>query len=99
MDGIGALESNDPAAYCSTVSLLGQVIALHGTRIARERARPRPDFAVIAALESTRTAAVATCRTLHRADAGELESVRDSYARLYLELISGAGVALLRSGA
>jgi hypothetical protein len=74
--------------YTSTVTLLGQVIALHGTRIARELARPRPDRAAIAALESGRTAAVQVCRTLNALDAAAIDEIRDTYARLYLDLLA-----------
>ena len=74
--------------YTSTVTLLGQVIALHGTRIARELARPRPDRAAIAALEAGRNAAVAVCRTLSTLDDAKLDEIRDTYARLYLDLVA-----------
>lgn len=74
--------------YTQTVTLLGQVIALQGTRIARELSRPRPDRDAIAALESGRNAAVAACRTLNTADEATLDEVRDTYARMYLELLS-----------
>ena len=77
--------------YTQTVTLIGQVIALHGTRIARELARPRPDRAAIAALESGRSAAVQLCRTLNGADAATLDEIRDTYAQLYLDLLAGAG--------
>src|SRR3954470_17859745 len=74
--------------YTATVTLLGQVIALHGTRIARELSRPRPDRAVIAALEAGRNAAVQVCRTLNTADATTLDEIRDTYARMYLDLLA-----------
>lgn len=77
--------------YTQTVTLIGQVIALHGTRIARELARPRPDRAAIAALESGRAAAVALCRTLNGADPATLAEIRDAYAQLYLDLLANAG--------
>ena len=77
--------------YTQTVTLLGQVIALHGTRIARELARPRPDRATIAALESGRDAAVAVCRTLNTVDSATLDEIRDTYARLYLDLLAASG--------
>jgi hypothetical protein len=87
-------------SYTSTVTLLGQVIALQGTRIARELARPRPDRAAITALESARAAAVAVCRTLNSADPARLEEIRDTYARIYLELLAGpAPGSRERSGA
>lgn len=87
---VGTLEYplDRSGGYTSTVTLLGQVIALHGTRIARELARPRPDRAVIAALESSRNAAVEACRTLNSADAATLDELRDTYARMYVELLS-----------
>lgn len=78
--------------YTSTVTLIGQVIALQGTRIARELSRPRPDRAEIAALERARRAAVQVCRTLNSADPARLEEIRDSYARMYLDLLAGTGV-------
>jgi hypothetical protein len=80
--------------YTQTVTLIGQVIALHGTRIARELARPRPDRAAIAALELGRNAAVAVCRTLNTADAALLDEIRDTYAQMYLDLLatSNSGV-------
>jgi hypothetical protein len=74
--------------YTSTVTLLGQVIALHGTRIARELARPRPDRAVIAALEAGRNAAVEVCRTLNAVDSATLDEIRDTYAQMYLDLLA-----------
>lgn len=91
MDAAGTLELSleGSAGYPATVTLLGQVIALHGTRIARERSRPRPDLAVIATLEASRTTAVLTCGSLHRTDPAELDEIRDRYARMYLELIAG----------
>lgn len=76
--------------YTQTVTLIGQVIALHGTRIARELARPRPDRAAIAALDSGRNAAVALCRTLNTADAATLDEIRDTYAAMYLDLLAGS---------
>ena len=75
--------------YTSTVTLIGQVIALQGTRIARELARPRPDRAAIAALESARATAVQVCRTLNSAAAATLDEIRDTYAQMYLELLAG----------
>ena len=77
--------------YTSTVTLIGQIIALQGTRIARELSRPRPDRAAIAALESARRAAVQVCRTLNSADPDRLEEIRDTYARMYLDLMTGTG--------
>jgi hypothetical protein len=74
--------------FTSTVTLLGQVIALHGTRIARELARPRPDRAAIAALEAARKAAVEVCRTLNTLDAATLDRIRDTYAQMYLDLLA-----------
>lgn len=85
------------AGYSATVTMLGQVIALHGTRIARERARPRPDRSAIAALELGRLRAVEVCRTLNSADAATLEEIRDTYARLYLDLITDTAAAMSRS--
>ena len=83
--------------YTQTVTLIGQVIALHGTRIARELARPRPDRAAIAALESGRSAAVQVCRSLNGVDAATLDEIRDTYARLYLDLLAAAGSAAGRA--
>jgi hypothetical protein len=80
------------------VTLIGQVIALHGTRIARELARPRPDRAAIAALESGRAAAVQTCRMLNTADAATLDEIRDTYARLYLDLLAASSGSPGRAG-
>ena len=77
--------------YTSTVTLIGQVIALQGTRIARELARPRPDRAAIAALERARRSAVELCRTLSAADPARLDEIRDLYARMYLDLLAGRG--------
>ncbi len=74
--------------YTSTVTLIGQVIALQGTRIARELARPRPDRAAIAALESARATAVQVCRTLNSAAAAPLDEIRDTYAQMYLDLLA-----------
>jgi hypothetical protein len=87
---VGTLEHtlDGSGGYTATVTLLGQVIALHGTRIARELARPRPDRAVIAALEAGRTAAVGVCRTLNTADGAQLDQIRETYAELYLELLA-----------
>ncbi|MBA3744756.1 hypothetical protein [Sporichthya sp.] len=79
--------------YTQTVTLIGQVIAMHGTRIARELARPRPDRAAIAALESGRHVAVALCRTLNSADTATLEEIRDTYARMYLDLLAASSPA------
>lgn len=90
-----ALEGS--AGYAATVTLLGEVIALHGTRIARERARPRPDRSAIAALEVGRNTAVQVCRTLNSADPATLEEIRDAYARLYLDLLTDTGAAMGRS--
>ena len=78
--------------YTSTVTLIGQVIALQGTRIARELSRPRPDRAAITALESARRAAVQVCRTLNSADPDRLEEIRDTYARMYLDLMTGTSI-------
>ena len=75
--------------YTSSVTLIGQVIALQGTRIARELSRPRPNRAEIAALESARRTAVQVCRTLNSADPARLEEIRDTYARMYLDLLAG----------
>ncbi len=83
--------------YTQTVTLIGQVIALHGTRIARELARPRPDRSAIAALESGRSAAVQVCRTLNSVDAAALDEIRDTYAQLYLDLLAAAGSAAGRA--
>ena len=77
--------------YTSTVSLIGQVISLQGTRIARELARPRPDRAAITALESARATAVGVCRTLDSTDPARLDEIRDTYARMYLNLLAGTG--------
>jgi hypothetical protein len=74
--------------YTATVTLVGQVIALHGTRIARELARPRPDRTAIAALESARATAVGVCRTLNTADASTLEEIRATYTELFEELLA-----------
>lgn len=100
MDGAAAtidLALEGSAGYTATVTLLGQVIALHGTRIARERARPRPDRAAIAALELGRNTAVHVCRTLNSADPATLDEIRDTYAQLYLDLLTDTGAAMGRS--
>lgn len=92
---VGTLELSldRSGGYTQTVTLIGQVIALHGTRIARELARPRPDRAAIAALESGRNAAVALCRTLNTVDIAALDQIRDTYAALYLDLLAGSQTA------
>lgn len=88
---VGTLEHNldRSGSYTATVTLVGQVIALHGTRIARELARARPDRTVIAELERSRAAAVAVCRSLGSADPATLDGIRDTYARMYLDLLAG----------
>ena len=75
--------------FTSTITLVGQVIALQGTRIARELARPRPNRAAIAELQNARSTAVALCRTLAKADAATLDEVRETYAALFVELSTG----------
>lgn len=86
--------------YTSAVTLIGQVIALQGTRIARELSRPRPNRAEIAALESARRSAVEVCRTLNSADPARLDEIRDTYARMYLDLLAGSSAGTReRSGA
>lgn len=80
--------------YTSTVTLIGQVIALQGTRIARELSRPRPNRPGIASLESARRAAVQVCRTLNSAEPARLEEIRDTYARMYLDLLAGTSLGI-----
>lgn len=76
------------AAYTATVGLVGQVIALQGVQIARERARPRPDRIAIKDWESARAAAVAVCRRLSSADPDDVDRVSREYARLYRQLVA-----------
>ncbi len=75
--------------FTSTITLVGRVIALQGTRIAREQARPRPNRAAIAELQNARDAAVALCRTLAQADPATLDEIRETYAALLAELSTG----------
>ncbi|MGQ0623401.1 MAG: hypothetical protein ACT4PP_01910 [Sporichthyaceae bacterium] len=76
--------------YGSTVALLGQVIALHATRIARERSRPRPDRSAIAELEASRNEAVAACRALTSADPAALERICERWTTVFLALLTNA---------
>lgn len=85
------------ADYSSSVSLLGQVIALHATRIARERSRPRPDRRVIAELEASRGAAVAACRSLSSADPVALERICERWTTVFLDLLTNAAGATSRT--
>lgn len=81
------------ARYTATVVLLGQVIALQSTQIARERSRARPDHVAIDELERGRTAAVLTCRSLTSAEPDAMEAVRSEYSRVYLDLLADARAA------
>jgi hypothetical protein len=54
--------------YAQALTLLGQVIALYATAIARERSRSRPDHDFIARMERQRHEAVEVCRRLSSAD-------------------------------
>ncbi|MGQ0630350.1 MAG: hypothetical protein ACT4P1_04860 [Sporichthyaceae bacterium] len=84
--------------YGSTVALLGQVIALHATRIARERSRPRPDRAIIADLERSRSEAVAACRSLSSADPAALERIWQRWTQVFLDLLTNAAAVTVRAG-
>jgi hypothetical protein len=80
------------AAYTVTVGLVGQVIALQGVQIARERARPRPDREAIKEWESARGAAVMVCRRLSSADPDGVERACREYSRLYRQLVTAQAV-------
>ena len=83
------LESS--AAYTSTVGMVGQVIALLGVQIARERSRPRPDRVAMREWESTRAQAVMVCRRLSSADPEGVEQVRREYTLLYHQIVAAQG--------
>ena len=80
------------AAYTVTVGLVGQVIALQGVQIARERSRPRPDRAAIKEWESARSAAVMVCRRLSSGDPEAVDRVSREYSRLYRQLVAAQSV-------
>lgn len=86
------LESSE--AYTVAVGMVGQVIALLGVQIARERARPRPDRAAIRDWESQRNQAVLVCRRLSSADPDGIEQVRREYAVLFHRVLSAQAVVL-----
>lgn len=81
--------SSEPGGgYTATAVLLGQVIALQGVRIARERSRPRPDRTVINELERARAAAVTACRGLTSTDPDGVERTHREYAPVFLTLLT-----------
>jgi hypothetical protein len=80
------LESS--AAYTATIGMVGQVIALLGVQIARERSRPRPDRAAIREWEAQRNQAVLVCRRLSSADPAGIEQVNREYTRLFHQVLS-----------
>ena len=80
------LESS--AAYTSAVGMVGQVIALLGVQIARERSRPRPDHQAIREWEATRNQAVMVCRRLSSGDPDGVEVVRREYTLLFAQVVA-----------
>ncbi|HZE66354.1 MAG TPA: hypothetical protein VE081_06955 [Sporichthyaceae bacterium] len=74
--------------YSQALTLVGLVIALHATAIARERSRPRPDREWIATLEQHRRDAVDTCRRLSSNDPDELFRVVQEYSAVHDTLLA-----------
>ena len=73
----------DGVDYAQALTLLGQVIALHATAIARERSRPRPDRELIARMERHRNEAVELCPRLTSSKPEELTRVVRQYSSVY----------------
>lgn len=88
------LESS--AAYTAAIALVGQVIALLGVQIARERYRPRPDRGSIKEWESARNQAVMVCRRLSSADPDGVEEVHREYTLLFHQVLSAQAVRAAR---
>jgi hypothetical protein len=74
--------------YPQALTLVGMVIALHATAIARERSRPRPDHQWIATLEQHRREAVETCRRLSSSDPDELFRAVEKYSAVHDTLLA-----------
>ncbi|MGQ0463893.1 MAG: hypothetical protein ACT4QG_01100 [Sporichthyaceae bacterium] len=79
-----------PAASTSTAALLGDVIALAGTLIARERSQVRPNRAFIDDLERTRRTAVNDCQSMGSADLAGLADLRSRFADTRVRMLAGA---------
>jgi len=69
--------------YAQALTLMGRVIALYATAIARERSRPRPDHEFIARMERDRREAVEVCRRLSSADPESLVRAAREYATVH----------------
>ncbi|HEY2834305.1 MAG TPA: hypothetical protein VGJ14_17915 [Sporichthyaceae bacterium] len=74
--------------YPQALTLVGLVIALHATAIARERSRPRPDRGLIASMEQHRREAADTCRRLTSSDPDELFRVVQEYSAVHDTLLA-----------
>jgi hypothetical protein len=81
-------ESTDRVDYARALTLLGQVIALQATAIARERSRARPDRELIARLEHRRREAAEVCRRLSSSDPAELSRVIREYRGVHDTLLT-----------
>jgi hypothetical protein len=85
---VSLFETVDRADYGQALTLLGQVIALHATAIARERSRPRPDREVIERMERHRHEAVELCRRLSSNDPDQLTRVVREYSSVHDTLLA-----------
>jgi uncharacterized membrane protein YccC len=77
------VDTADRVDYAHALTLLGQVIGLFATAIARERSRSRPDHDFIARMERQRHEAVEVCRRLTSADPESLVRAVREYAAVH----------------
>jgi hypothetical protein len=80
---IAIFDTADRADYAQALTLMGRVIALYATAIARERSRSRPDHELIARMERDRSAAVEVCRRLSSTDPASLVRAVREYATVH----------------
>lgn len=77
--------SEQRADYAAASSLVGAVLSLIATQLARERSRARSKPERVARLEAYRTDALRTLRQLEPENA---DAVSDKFATLYLTLLA-----------
>jgi hypothetical protein len=85
---VALFETVERADYTQALTLLGQVIGLHATAIARERSRPRPDRELITRMEQHRHEAVELCRRLTSTDQDQLDRVVREYSSVHDTLLA-----------
>lgn len=87
--------SEDKADYGAASSLLGAVLSLTSSQLARERSRVRPKPQVLSRLEGCRADALRALRDL---DAAGADAVSDKFATIYLTLIADEPTDRLPAG-